>query len=66
MGSALDDGSVVEYQDQVRVLDRGESVGDHKDRLSGCQLLIGQLDLVLVLRVGEGGGLVQDDDRGVF
>lgn len=38
---------------------------DHK-RLSGRESRDGALDLVLVLWIGERGGLVEQDDRRVF
>ena len=41
-------------------------MGDHQHCFVSGQRLKGLLDLMLVLRVGEGGGLVQHHDRGVL
>ena len=58
--------SLIEDDDIVRVLHRGQPVGDHQHRFVPGQRLKGLLDLMLVLRVSEGGGLVQHHDRGVL
>ncbi len=66
MGAALNDLPIVKHQNFVGVLHSGKAVGDHQDRLFLRQLFKGKLYLVFVLRVREGGGLIQNDDRRVL
>ena len=66
MAALLRDLSLAEDENVVRILHRGQPVGDHQHRFVPGQRLKGLLNLVLVLRVGEGGGLVQHHDGGVL
>ena len=66
MGALLDDAAVLYHQDLVGVLDGGQPVGDGEDGLSFRQGGQGLLDQVLILRVREGGGLVQNHDGRVL
>ena len=66
MGAPLDDFAVIDHQDLVGVLHGLQPVGDHDDGLLPGQRLDGLRQLVLVLRVHVGGGLVQEDHRRVL
>ena len=65
MRAGLDDAPAVEHDDGIGVDNGGQAVGDDQDgavRGEGGQRL---LDLALGVRVGVGGGLVEQEDRGV-
>ena len=58
MGSAFHQFTLLHYQNEISVLNGGEPVCDHNDRLALDQPFKGFLDLLLVLRVSVGGGLI--------
>ena len=66
MGSVFLHLALPQYKDAVGVPNRGQPVGNHNDGLAPGEPLKGFLYQRLVLRVGKGGGLVQDEDGGVF
>ena len=66
MGALLHDAALVQHQDLVGIADSLQPVGDHQHRLLPGQRFHSLLELVLVLRVHVGGGLIEDDDRGVL
>ena len=66
MAAALDDPPVVDDEDLVGVAHGGQAVGDDDDGAPGRQAGQGGVDVALGGRVGLGGGLVQDQDRGVL
>lgn len=65
MPAALDDVTVVQDEDLVGVGDRAEPVGDDQDGAPARQLGQPVLHGGLRFGVGESGGLVEDQDRGV-
>lgn len=66
MGSALDDLAVLQDDDLVGVLDRGQPVGDRERRAVLREAVEAALDEHLRLRVHVAGGLVEHEDLGVF
>ena len=66
MRAVFGDTAILHDKDLVGLFDRDQTVGDRDDRLSLGQLGDRLLDQVLVLRIDAGGGLVQNDDGGVF
>ena len=65
MRSLLDDPAVFEHDDQIRVANRGQPMGDDEGRSSGEQEPQRPLDLALGADVDRGGGLVEDQDPGI-
>lgn len=66
VAAALGNPPLVEHQDLVDVGDGVQAVGDDDHGALAGELRDRGLDLRLVLGVGEGGGLVQDQDRRVL
>ena len=66
MGAGLDDPAVVDDEDLVGVADRREPVRDDQGRPALEGGVEGALDRGLGLGVEVGGGLVEDDDRGLL
>ena len=66
MGTLLDDAALVHHQDLVRAPHRLEPVGDHQHGLLPRQGLHSLLELVLILGVHIGRGLIEDDDGRVL
>src|SRR5699024_6911326 len=62
MGALLDDLTVIDNKNLVGMAHSFQPVGDHDDRLVMGQLRDSLHQLLLVLRVHVGGGLVQNDD----
>lgn len=50
----------------VGVHDGRKAVGDHDDGASPCQRIESYLYLCLIVRIGKGGGLVQNQHRRIF
>ena len=65
MVAALDDMTLVDHQDLVRLLYGGEAVGDHQGGARLAQLVDGRLDVAFGLGIQGRGGLVQQQYRGV-
>ena len=63
MRSALDDPAVIQHDDDVGVLDRGQSVRDDEDRASFHERVHTALYDGFCTRVDGGSRLVQDHDR---
>ena len=66
MGTLLDDAALVYHQNLIRTPHRLEPVGDHQHGLLPRQGLHSLLELVLILGVHIGRGLVENDDGGVL
>ena len=66
MGAPGRDVSILQHQDLIGVHDGGKPVGYHDQRFFFCQPADGLLQLILVFRVNEGRGLVQNDDGRVL
>ena len=66
MGAPLHDAALVQHQDLVSVADGLQPVGDHQHRFLPGQCLYGSLELILILRVHIGGGLIENDYGGVL
>ena len=66
MGAHIGHGALLQHTDLVCIHNGVEPVGDDEDRLAPDHFSDGLIHLLLVLRVHEGGGLVQDHDGGVF
>lgn len=66
MGAGLGDPAVRDHQDLIGIPDGVQPVGNDKQSLALAQLADGLLDVALVVGVHAGGGLVQNDDGGVF
>ena len=66
MGSPFCNGSLFQYQNLIGVLNGGKPVGNHQDSFSSCQTLKCHLNFVLVFRVSESGGLIQQNDGGIL
>ena len=66
LGASVHDLPLLQHHDLIRILNGGQPVGDHQQRLSFGKGHDGPLDLVLVLRVREGSCLVQNDDGRVL
>ena len=60
--ATLDDPPVVHDEDQIRVLDRGDPVGDNEDRAVVAQLFELGLDLAFGFHIDGGGRVVQNED----
>ena len=58
----LDDPAVLYDEDEIRVLDGGQSVGDHDGRAPADDRIDGSLDLLLRERIDRGGRLVEHND----
>ncbi len=65
MRAALDDPTVVDHQDLIRVADGAQAVRDHEARPALHEAKHGLLDVQLRARVHAAGGLVQDEDGGI-
>ena len=57
---------ILHYIDAVGVGDGRQAVRDHQHRFALGKLRKGCLHLSFVIRVGKGGGLVQNQDGGIF
>ena len=66
VGTLLDDAALVYHQNLIRTPHRLEPVGDHQHGLLPRQGLHSLLELVLILGVHIGRGLIEDDDRRVL
>ena len=66
MGARIGHGALLQHTDLVCIHNGVEPVGDDEDRLAPDHFSDGLIHLLLVLRVHESGGLVQDHDGGVF
>ena len=66
VGAGFMDLSVVHDDDLIRVLDRGEPVGDHDRGAAGHQALERFRDHALGLRVDVRGRLIQNENRGII
>ena len=66
VGAPLGDAAILDDQDLVCVPDGVEPVGDDQQGLAPAQFTDGLLDVLFIVRVHAGCGLVQDDDRGVL
>ena len=66
MSALLDDVAVFHDEDQVRIADGGEPVGDDEAGLSAHQLPHRRLKLLLGTGIHIGGGLIQDQQRRVL
>ena len=66
MGTLLDDAALVHHQDLVRAPHRLEPVGDHQHGLLPRQGFHSPLELILILGVHIGRGLIEDDDGRVL
>ena len=66
MGTLLDDAALVQHQNLVRTPNRLEPVGDHQHGFLPRQSFHSPLELVLILGVYIGRGLVEDDDGRVL
>jgi len=66
VGAGLHDPPVLEDQDPVGREHRGQSMGDHEAGAAMEQRLQGGLDELLGDGVEVAGGLVEDQDAGVF
>ena len=60
------DRAVFEHDNVVGIFDRGQAVRDDEQRLALRQRGDAALELVLIFGIGEGRGLVQNDDGRVF
>ena len=65
MGSGFGDGAVSQHDDPVSVPYGVEPMGDHEHGASLEEVIQSLADRPFGVRVGGGGGLVQDHDRGV-
>lgn len=59
MATALDYTAVPKDKDDVRVLDRSQTVSDHQDRPALCRTFNGRLHQLLGLRVKAGRGFIE-------
>ena len=66
MGALLNDPSAVNNQDLAGIPDCCKTVGDHDPGFPLGQLLDGQLDIPLILRVNAGCGFIQYNYRCIF
>ena len=66
MRALFSDSPFVENADRVGVHHGCEPMRDHEHRLAPCERGERLLDERLVFRVGEGGRLIEHDDRRVF
>ena len=66
VSAALDDASVVHYQDLVGVTDGFQPVGDHDDGFLPGQLIDRLHQLFFILRVHVGGGLIQNFEGAAY
>ena len=66
MGTLLDDAALVYHQNLIRTPHRLEPVGDHQHGLLPRQGFHSPLELILILGVHIGRGLIEDDDRRVL
>ena len=66
MGALLDDLSVIDHQDLVRVFHGLQPVSDHDNCFLRCQCLNGLHQLIFILRIHIGSGLIQEDHRRVL
>ncbi len=66
VGSFLNNPSFFHNTDPVGVSDGGEPVGDNHGGAVFHQVFDGLLDLDFRFGVEGGGGLIEDEDRGVF
>ena len=66
VGAFLDDAAFVEHGDPMGEAHGGQAVGDQDDGATLREIGERLLDDVLALRVEIGGGLVQDEDRGIL
>ena len=65
MGAGLGHPTLVQHDDAIGATDGGEAVGDQQGGAPGHEPLEGLQDEVLGLGVEGGGGLVEDEHRGV-
>ena len=65
VGAALDDPSLFQNHDAVRVFDGGKTVGDHESGAALHQPVHALLNQRLGAGVDGGGGLVQNQHRGI-
>ena len=63
MGPPLHDAPLFQDEDLIRSLDRGEAVGDYKNRPAFQEAIHSLLDQPFSLRVQGARGLVEDQDR---
>ena len=66
MGAHIGHSALLQHADLIRIHDGVEPVGDDEDCLTPDHFGNGLVHLLLILRIHEGGGLVQHHDRGVF
>ena len=66
VGASLGNGPILQNQDFIGVLDRGQAVGDHQHRLSPDQRFKRPLDQQFVFWVCKGRSFIQHDDGCVF
>ena len=65
MGASLDDFSVIQDEDQIRSLNRGEAVCDYEDRSGRQNVIDGHLYETFCRGVDAGCGFIEDDERGI-
>ena len=66
VGAHIGHSALLQHADLIRIHDGVEPVGDDEDCLTPDHFGNGLVHLLLILRIHEGGGLVQHHDRGVF
>ena len=66
VGAGLGDPAVRDHQDLIGIPDGVQPVGNDKQSLALAQFADGLLDVALVVGVHAGGGLVQNNNGGVF
>ena len=66
VGALFDEFSVVKHADAVGLLDGGEAVGNDKAGAVGAKVFKRFLDESLGVVVERGGGLVEQQQRGIF
>ena len=62
----LNDPAVADNKDLIRVLNGGQSVGDHDDGFAGRQLRDRALYQMLIFRIDADRCLIQNDDRRIL
>ena len=65
MPASLGDPAAVEHHDLIRMLDRGQAMGDDEQRSTYGQRGQGVLDESFGLRVREGRRLIEHQDRSI-
>lgn len=66
MGTGLHDAPFVKHHDPIRIDDGGKAMRDHDHRPAFRESGEGLLDTRLVIRIGEGRGLVEHHDGGIL